>query len=289
MAPLQELALEDVMLEARKRYNPPVITSKNFRALLHSCGIRDDIEIIKATQAVFNMGTIVTFTSQSVRSLVVLNPQWLYESIISILSKKEEAVGSVSCTTFLEDLDKISVSASSLQYSILTSYPIEFCSQIIAIMEHGRVCFALPQEDVYDPNNPEHFNSPQRRTVFFSLLPNARPPWFKFEEPPKSSGKLIKKYEFSELPQDVMCGIVGSMLHMHFAETKTTPTLFWKKGASISDSKGNVALLEVTAPKTLTITVMGPKFPESLMRSISRMLDLFLDNFYSHVSNVTIL
>lgn len=61
--------------------------------------------------------------------------------------------------------------------------------------------------------------------------------------------------------------------------------MFWKYGALIQDKSSSLCLAEVTG-KVLKLTVVGSKYPESLMRDVTRLVDLFLNNWYPGIIHV---
>ena len=82
------LAMEEIIGDLRKRSTPPVVSWKTFRNYLSWCGITQESQIVKASQSLLNMGNILYFQSSHIRNLVILNPQWLYEAIATVMNAK---------------------------------------------------------------------------------------------------------------------------------------------------------------------------------------------------------
>ena len=70
-------------------------------------------------------------------------------------------------------------------------------------------------------------------------------------------------------------------MQYHFLTTKKSPDLFWKSGAVISDSENNQAIIELRGTNTIVVTVAGINNPECLLRSIVRIFNETLENWYS--------
>lgn len=173
---------------------------------MKNCAINDEAQIQKVSQTLSNFGTIGYFQVDGLRDLVVLNPQWVYETIATAINFRVQELNSISNapTTFLNSLEMNSITVGWIQHSVFSNYPLELCSKILSIMDHIRITFPLPQAD------GEAIST--RRSVLYKLLGSERPPWFQFE--PKVPNVTQRRiYDFSYLPSDILSGIIGRFVY----------------------------------------------------------------------------
>jgi hypothetical protein len=211
--PLQHIAVEEMLLEQRKKLDPPVVSWKTFRTLLKSSGIPDESHIQKASQTLFELGAICYFQVDGLRDLVILNPQWLYETLTYAVQEKisQSSSGiSVNTTSFSASIEKTSITVGWLQHSVFPTFPLELCTKILNIMDHTRISFHFPQADTA-------LTPGTRRSVLYCLLESTRPPWFQFETKQYTPLiRLFRKYEFDFFPDDIVSGLIGRYVHRLF-------------------------------------------------------------------------
>jgi hypothetical protein len=92
--PSAYLALEDVMLKRlRGDESTPVVSWRRWTRLAADAGIVDQAVLVRATEFLHQVGSLIYFANdEKLKELVIVDPQWLTNSMATIITTSHRAV-----------------------------------------------------------------------------------------------------------------------------------------------------------------------------------------------------
>ncbi|KAL4228297.1 hypothetical protein ACF0H5_013728 [Mactra antiquata] len=222
------LTFENAVIEARSSTN--VMEYSSLEKLANISGIFDKSEVTQSVQFLHELGSLQHFTTENLKSKVVVNPQWIVDVMACVVSVKNSPIqhGRLKHS----DID-----------TVWKDYPTNLHDWLLKLTEEYDLTFRLQDEPV---------------NLVPCLLPE-KAPEFTWPEVDRETdikqNKLI--YKFDYLP----AGLFNrGQVRLHQISDSA---LIWKRGSFLKKN-GHIALLLQTRDSELIVQVQGPR-PENVI------------------------
>ncbi|XP_053405100.1 uncharacterized protein LOC123566493 [Mercenaria mercenaria] len=222
------LTFENNVMESRSSCN--VIEYSALEKMANISGIFEKSEIYQAIQFLHELGSLQHFTTESLKSKVIVNPQWIVDVMACVVSVKNSPI-----------------KEGRLKHSdigtVWKDYPADLHDWLLKLTEEYDLTFPLEHEPV---------------NLVPCLLPE-KAPEFTWPEIEKDSDLKENKmiYKFDYLP----AGLFNrGQVRLHQISDSA---LIWKRGSFLKKN-GHIALLHQTRDSELIVQVQGPR-PENVI------------------------
>ena len=261
--------LEDLIFEIKDKENPPAIDWERFKNLASKVNFKDDDQLLRATNFLNDLGSLVFFESDShlpSDRLIVLDPQWLTAMFASIIT--------TSHTLIKNGILKY----SNLQFIWRPpQYPLSMHPQLLALFSKFEILFELPsQGDDRVFLIPSLLMEERPNEPLLPLLPIDT----NLDSSPHSINQFTRIYELQFVPNGLFSRLMVRFLHF-----VTMPLRYWRGGvlADVNSDKASIELVK----SSISIITRGDTAAET-MRMIIEIVESLVQNFQVKVTKALV-
>ncbi|KAH3812974.1 hypothetical protein DPMN_141417, partial [Dreissena polymorpha] len=241
------LQFENNVIAARTDSN--VIEYSALEKMANASGVFDKTEVFQAVQFLNDLGSLQHFTTESLKSKVVINPQWIVDVMACVVSVKNSPI-------------QDGVLKHSDIGVVWKDYPAELHDWLLKLTEAYDLTFPLDDKPV---------------NLVPCLMPEKQPDlhWEDLDkDSPIKENKMI--YKFDYLP----AGLFNrGQVRLHQISDSA---LIWKRGSYLKKNS-HVALLQQTRESELILRVQGPR-PENIIFLVHEVFEGLISESFRGVT-----
>ncbi|XP_070196653.1 uncharacterized protein [Littorina saxatilis] len=244
------LSLEKKILASRT--SSSLLAWDKIREYGMEVGIYDEKDTKEAIQFLHELGTVQYFDNDFLRSIVVINPQWIVNVMACVVSVKNSPIQESNGRLLHKFIPKI-----------WNEYPKDLHQWLLQLTEEFDLTFPLPKDDV---------------NIVPCLLPQEEPAevqslWPSVEGKNVRESKMV--YKFAYLPAGLFNRVQVRLFQ--FSDGK----LIWKKGSMLKKNRHH-ALIKQIGEHELLVKVQGPR-PENIIFLVHEVLESLIEESFHGV------